>query len=391
MRGRGGGRGSGVGIGRRIGLLMGALLALQVVSIVSPAYACGCGAMVHGTGTELAVRQETSAVRWDGRGEQIVMSLTVDGNAPKAAWIMPVPHRATVTLGDRALFSDLERATAPVHKDRDYFWPRAGDWPFTHDHHPVGEGAAAPSAAAPPVGVVDRRRLGPFDVARLTATDPEALRSWLETNGFQLPPALSTELRPYVAQKWEYVAIRLAPASGDGPLSGTLDPLKLTFASERPVYPMRLSRLAKTPQSLKLYVVSTHRMEPESPIGGAPPEVLYAGKVPLESTELARFAGVSYTSEGNTPYLTALSQSFRQPSAITGDHELKRASNDTAFERVIWTDRLMRVAGIPAWLLTVTTGLAAVATTALLLVRRGLRRRRVVVPPPPVVVPPPLG
>lgn len=125
MRGRGGGRGSGVGIGRRIGLLMGALLALQVVSIVSPAYACGCGAMVHGTGTELAVRQETSAVRWDGRGEQIVMSLTVDGNAPKAAWIMPVPHRATVTLGDRALFSDLERATAPVHKDRDYFWPRA--------------------------------------------------------------------------------------------------------------------------------------------------------------------------------------------------------------------------------------------------------------------------
>lgn len=375
----------------RTGLITGALLALQLGSLVSPAYACGCGAMVHGTGTRLAVRQETSAVRWDGRSEQIVMSLTVDGNAPKAAWIMPVPHRATVTLGDRALFSDLEKATAPVYKDRDHFWPEDGDWPFARDHHSVGDGAGPPMAAAPPVGVVDRQRLGPFDVARLTATDPEALRSWLARNGFQLPPALSTELQPYVAQKWEYVAIRLAPASGDGSLTGTLDPLKLAFASDRLVYPMRLSRLAKTPQSLNLYVVSAHRMEPESPIGGARPEVLYAGRVPQERGELARFAGVSHTSEGNTPYLTALSQSFRQPSAITGDHELTRAADDTPFQRVIWTDRLMRIAGIPAWLLTVTTALAALTTTALLLVRRVLRRRRVVVPPAPVVVPPPLG
>ncbi|MFI1176493.1 hypothetical protein [Streptomyces melanogenes] len=33
---------------------------------------------------------------------------------------------------------------------------------------------------------------------------------------------------------------------------------------------------------------------------------------------------MSYAAEGTTPYLTALSQSFWQPSTITGDHELKR-------------------------------------------------------------------
>ncbi|MFK8910070.1 DUF2330 domain-containing protein, partial [Streptomyces sp. YS-3] len=340
MRGR--------GVGRRTWLVTGALLALQLGSLVSPAYACGCGAMVHGTGTRLAVRQETSAVRWDGHSEQIVMSLTVDGDAPKAAWIMPVPHRATVTLGERALFSDLEHAVAPAHRDRDHFWPEDGDWPFTHDRRRVGDGAAAPSAAAPPVGVVGRERLGPFDVARLTATDPDALRDWLKANGFQLPPALSTELRPYVDAKWEYVAVRLAPASGNGPLSGTLDPLKLTFASDRLVYPMRLSRLAKTAQSLRLYVVSAHRMEPASAIGGGAPEVLYAGRVPEESTELARFAT---TSGAGTPYLTALNQSFDRPSQITGDHELLRAPDDAPFQRVVYRDRLWwgdRAAACPA-------------------------------------------
>lgn len=42
---------------------------------------------------------------------------------------------------------------------------------------------------------------------------------------------------------------------------------------------MRLSRLARTPQSLGLYVPAANRTEPRGAIGGAPPEVTYAGRV----------------------------------------------------------------------------------------------------------------
>ncbi|MFD9818026.1 DUF2330 domain-containing protein [Streptomyces violascens] len=242
---------------------------MQLGSLVAPAYACGCGAMVPQSGRQLSVKQETSAVRFDGHTEQIVMRLTVDGNAPKAAWIMPVPSRATVKLGDRHLFDQLEELSEPVNRTRSYFWPRNGDWPFSKSRT-VGDAAPNP-AAKPPVEVVGRERLGPFDVARLTATDPTALRDWLTRNGFQLPPALATELRPYVDQKWEYVAIRLAPDKAGQTLGGPLDPLSLTFASDHLVYPMRLSRLAKTPQTLNLYVLANHRMETTSPIGGSTP------------------------------------------------------------------------------------------------------------------------
>lgn len=38
------------------------------------------------------------------------------------------------------------------------------------------------------MGVVGRQKLGPFDVARLTATDPDALGDWLSANGFSLRP-----------------------------------------------------------------------------------------------------------------------------------------------------------------------------------------------------------
>ncbi|MET9448558.1 DUF2330 domain-containing protein [Streptomyces cinerochromogenes] len=348
---------------------------------MAPAYACGCGAMVPGPATRIAVSDEQSVLRWDGRQEQIVMRLTVNGDAEHAAWIMPVPHRATVRLGDPALFDQLSEAVAPVHRTRYHFWPRTGDWPFD-DRDLAGAGAPPPAAGGARVGVVGRQRLGPFDVARLTATDPAALQDWLRAHGFALPDRLRTALRPYVDRHWEYVAVRLVPDTRGTPLHGALDPLHLTFAADRPVYPMRLSRLAGGPQWLALYVLAAHRMETRSAIGGPRPHVLFAGRVGTRQGPLGKLAA-------GTPYLTALTQVFPEPARISGDHELRRAAADTPVQPVVYEDELRRVAGIPAWSLTVGGTLAVlVAAAALIVVRRS---RRPVTPPPPVSPPAPLG
>ncbi|MFC9673190.1 DUF2330 domain-containing protein [Streptomyces sp. NPDC056949] len=359
-----------------------ALMAFQIAALASPAYACGCGAMVSPAGTDLTVYDETSAVRWDGRSEQIVMSLSVSGDVRDAAWIMPVPHRASVELGDPGLFSRLSEVTAPVERTRHHFWPGADDWPFDGGN---GDGASA-GAPAPggPVQVVGREHLGPFDVARLTATDPDALADWLDENGFQLPGRLDTALRPYVDKGWEYVAIRLTPADGDSVLGGALDPLHLTFASDRLVYPMRLSKLARTEQHLRLYVLAAHRMEPRSAIGGDTPEVTYAGRIPAKpGGPLPEFAG-------GERYLTALTQDFPQPSRIYDDHELRRTASDATHRTVVWDDELLTAGGVPVWLLTVPLPLALLLTAAAVL-RFRRHSRRPVPPPPPVHAPPPLG
>ena len=358
------------------------LLATQLGSLIAPAYACGCGAMIPEGQRRVSVGREESVVRWDGSREQIVMSLTVDGDADRAAWIMPVPHRATVELGDRALFTQLAATTAPVHRDRYHFWPQDGDWPLVTGGGSSAGGPPGAGAGAPGVGVVGRQKLGPFDVARLTATDPAALNDWLDTNGFAMPPRLQDALQPYVSRRWEYVAVRLSPDTANTALNGTLDPLHLTFASEQPVYPMRLSRLARTPQSLGLYVLAAHRMETRSAIGGERPRVTYAGRVTATSGPLAELGA-------GTPFLTAIGQEFPYPSSISGDHVLRRASADTPFQQVIYEDRLREVAGIPAWLLTVVGAFAlAVAAVTVFAVRRS---RRPVPPPPPVHAPPPIS
>ncbi|MEV0411505.1 DUF2330 domain-containing protein [Streptomyces sp. NPDC050448] len=351
---------------RRVAALLLALLATQLGSLVSPAYACGCGAMIPEGYARIGVERETSVVRFDGRTEQIVMRFVVRGDAPRAAWIMPVPGRATVELGDGAVFQQLSWLTRPEFRTRSYFWPRDRDWPFSSGSGSVGD--AAPGAGAPPVGVVGREQLGDFDVARLTATDPDALRNWLETNGFKLPDGLAGELKPYVDQKWEYVAVRLAPRQPGKTLTGTLDPLKIRFDSNRLVYPMRLSRLAKTPQSLGLYVLADHRMEPASPIGGADPKITFAGKVTPEGA-LATLTG------GKPAFLTAIDQEFPEPGRIDGDHELRATAADIPYRKVIYHGELLTVGGIPAWLLTLVAVLAALAAGTFTSFRRRSRSR----------------
>ncbi|RCG20452.1 DUF2330 domain-containing protein [Streptomyces reniochalinae] len=376
-----------------------ALLGAQTVAVAWPAYACGCGAMVPADQSRIGVNQETSAVRWDGHTEQIVMRLTVHGDAEEAAWIMPVPHRASVRLGESRLFDELAALTAPRPEERPYFWPRSGDWPFGDT-----DGAAAPPGAAaqgPGVDVVGRERLGPFDVARLAADDPDALRDWLRDNGFRLPPRVAGQLAPYVERNWEYVAVRLAPGKqqgspdaangggaadggdaagngGDGGaqnvrgrvLSGALQPLHLTFSSDRLVYPMRLSHAAREPQSLGLYILAPHRMETRDAIGGRTPEVTFADR--LETADQPEL--VRELADGDV-HLTALQQSFPEPEKITGDHVLRRAASDSPFHRTYDRDVLLRWGGVPAWTVTVGGALLLVLVVVVaLLVRRGRRR-----------------
>lgn len=373
-------RGPAGGTRRRVLAVLLALLTLQLGQLAAPAWACGCGAMVPADAGRVTVGREESVVRWDGVREQVVMRLTVGGDAERVAWIMPVPQRATVRLGDPDLFDELHETTAPVHRERQHFWPQDGDWPLV-----TGDGAPAGPrpprfGAGPPVDVVGRQRLGPFDVARLTATDPGALDGWLDSNGFALPSRLEGALRPYVQKRWEYVAVKLAPQDTGEPLTGTLDPLHLTFRADEPVYPMRLSRLAETPQSLGLYVLAAHRMEPTSRIGGERPRVTYAGRVTAKTGPLAELAA-------GTPFLTAIGQEFPYPERISDDHELRRATADDTFRQVVYEDRLRTVAGLPAWLLTVTGGIAlAVTTTAVLAVRRSRQAET-----PPAQPPAPTG
>ncbi|MGZ8813574.1 MAG: DUF2330 domain-containing protein [Mycobacterium sp.] len=343
---------------RWIAVVLVVLAGAVLFNVASPAWACGCGAYVpDNPGSSVA--DERALIAWDGTTEDILMSLSVTGSSDRAAWVMPVPSAARVSLGDTEVFEDLGRLTAPRIEYRDSWWPTI---PWL-----VWAGAASDTAGAPAgaVNVLGRQRLGPFDVTRLAADDPTALANWLKDNGFPHPEGLDDNLAPYVADGWEIVAIQLVPAETGGSLSGALQPLRLSFASDTVVYPMRLSRSATMSQYIDLYVLAPHRMDPSAvPVAGDNPTLEFAGPVERsDSPALADFVG-------DAAFLTRWKNTIFDPAAIEGDYIFEQAPADTPFQQVVYRTRDR--GHITYLILVASIGVACVAA-AVLLIRRMMR------------------
>lgn len=214
----------------------------MAVPLMTPAWACGCGAYDPAVGGHASVPVETALVRDEAGAEDVYLSLTVDSTARAGALLFPVPDRhATVKAGPAGLFDDLAALTAPE--------PSSGRLP------------GGKNGAPPPVSVENRQQIGPLDVVTLASSDATALTAWLQHNGFAAKPTLATAAQPYIDAGWAFIAVRLRPGASGQILNGRLDPLQIHFATDQPVYPMRLSAMASQPERGHPYFLGPHRIQ----------------------------------------------------------------------------------------------------------------------------------
>lgn len=299
------------------------VLALGFVAAgVTPAWACACGGYLPSLESRARASGEKALVRYDARGvEEITLSMAINGSSKKAAWIMPVPNPAKLDLGDTDLFPRLEELTEPKVVERTTYWPFRGLNLLERDG---GSAGAAPGG----VNVREQMTLGPFEIARLGGNSGTAVTDWLRTNGYVVPDSLGANLKPYVSEGWEIVAVKLAPKSADESLDGSTPPLRLSFASDKIVYPMRLSKGATTPQAVTVYVAAPHRVDTTVlPIAGIQPTLLYAGRA--QDPAMAAPAD----------FLTAFEVIYRNPGQITSDFTFANAATDEPYQRIEYITR----------------------------------------------------
>ncbi|GAA1593195.1 DUF2330 domain-containing protein [Kribbella hippodromi] len=336
-------------------MVAGVLAAGLVAAGVTPAWACACGGFLPDVESRARAYGENALVEHSGGTERITLSMAVNGSAKKAAWIMPVPAAAKVELGDGDLFYRLDRMTRPKIVHRTTYWP-------FRNLGIMGSGRNTAGAPAPGAGVNVRQEmlLGPFAVARLDGSSGTAVTNWLRTNGYVVPPTLAANLTPYLTEKWEIVAVKLAPRQDGEPLTGATPPLRLTFASDRIVYPMRLSKGATTSQRVTVYVATEHRVDATKlPDPAVQPELLFAGRV--QDQALPKPAD----------YLTAYTVNYSDPGRITDDFTFAPAANDDAYQRV---HVITRNEGLWSTIGVVFGGLLLIGGGAALLARRQVRR-----------------
>jgi len=166
------------------------------------------------------------------------VQINYTGNAPDFAWVVPVPSVPEVDVAEMDSFNELQTATDPV-----FMLPPVPDCMFDD-----GIAMMAPveeSAAGEDVTVFASGEAGPyaFDVVGTETGNATALIDWLNENNYRITPEMEPLVFVYVEESMLFLAMKLQPDQG----VQDIQPVKMTYQSERPMIPLRLTAVAATP------------------------------------------------------------------------------------------------------------------------------------------------
>ncbi|MCF7958038.1 MAG: DUF2330 domain-containing protein [Phycisphaerae bacterium] len=134
------------------------------------------------------------------------------------------------------------------------------------------------------VDVLDAQEVGSFGLVVLDADDAQVLDTWLEENDFTGLNATEQQIiSDYIQEGWCFVAAKL---KRDGEGYTEPHPLAMTFKTEKPIYPMRLTAAANSDVFLELFIIADQ----------------YASSPALTAEQASQYVYASSTRNNNTWY-----------------------------------------------------------------------------------------
>ena len=184
----------------------------------------------------------------DEAEEDLILKISVTGEADQFAWIIPLPSQPDVQPEDAALFAELFKYVETRRTRRSK---------HSSDTKSAAVGAADASKESAGVTVLSRKTVGKFDVAVVREETAGMLNVWLEDEGFQTLPDAEDVIGFYRKLGYVFTCIKVSEtALGEGDQLD-LHPLRFTFRTggrDGIYFPMRLTGLQSAPFDINLYV-----------------------------------------------------------------------------------------------------------------------------------------
>ena len=238
-------------------------LALLAVSFLAPAAVLADGMIVPRPERYAWETEQQAVIFYENNQETLVLSVSFQGNAEDFAWIVPTPSRPEVSKSSDELFTYLQELTTPLY-DYPQPLPLMGVSPVGYDEKGVY--------------VLETKQIDYYQIAVLEANDADALSQWLKDNGYEYPESSKYILDSYIQSGWYFTAIKIVDdypsANVEYQLnSGHAIPLKLEFAANKIVYPLKISAVEhqnnvrsdryyqNQPLGILLYVITDNKQE----------------------------------------------------------------------------------------------------------------------------------
>ncbi len=247
---------------RVLGVLAG-LVASMAVGAEHEARACG-GSFLPPTENETVTTDHRMILSVSQKQTTLYDQIEYKGSPSSFAWVLPIKGTVTVGLSADILFDSLDSLTATQVVEPPTGCPTAPDCdlglaPIEGATGGSSGGGAAGDAGA--VTVTSQKQVGPYDTVQLHSTDGSALTDWLSSHGYSVPSSASPIIAAYVADKFDFLAMKLVPGKG----VQAMRPVRVTSSGAAPVLPLRMVAIGTgATTGITLWVVADGRWQPQN-------------------------------------------------------------------------------------------------------------------------------
>jgi hypothetical protein len=245
----------------RLHVLLGALGlgVLSIAALAKPAQACG-GCFQPPSQSGDVITDEKMIFRVTPQSTTLYDEIEYSGNPASFGWVLPIRGQVTVGLSSDLLFQSLETATATTIQ-APYIPPcscACGGQTFGPGAPATNAGAGGSSSGGG-VNVISQQTVGPYDTVQLQSTDPNALNNWLAANGYVVPSGFQPVIAAYVAEGFDFLALKLAPGQG----VAAMRPVRVTTPGAGLALPLRMVAAGTgATVGVTLWVMADGRYEP---------------------------------------------------------------------------------------------------------------------------------
>jgi hypothetical protein len=222
-----------------------------------------CGFYVSKADTKLFNRaSQVVLVRHDDK-TVITMANDFRGDPKEFAVVIPVPtfiERGQIHIAEKALIDHLDAYSSPrlvEYFDEDPCLYRA----FAAEDAPAGalrmQKAETDGARSLGVTIEAQYTVGEYDILILSAEESNGLETWLDQNGYQMPPGASRVLGSYIRQNMRFFVAKVNLGEQSRLGFNYLRPLQVAYESPKFMLPIRLGTVnADGPQELFIYTLT---------------------------------------------------------------------------------------------------------------------------------------
>jgi len=171
-------------------------------------------------------------------------------------WVLPVPSAdTTIAVAESTFFDELENQTAPVISPPVIPPP---DCPPPPDNWGGSTGLDAAASADGSVDVYREETVGPYETVVIGSDDANALHSWLNNNGYNVPAATLPVISHYTSLGSKFVVLRLSPDQG----VSAMQPIRVEYPGYMATFPLKMVTVgAYGTLDLTLWVLAEQRYE----------------------------------------------------------------------------------------------------------------------------------